>query len=267
MPAASDDATHFTDRPGDRTIGVMGGMGPLATVDFFGLLVRLTPADKDWNHLHILIDNNPRIPSRTRAFLFDEASPVPYLIDGARRLEAMGAHLLVVPCNSASYFLAPVRAAAVVPVLDPVAATAEALRAAARDETGASRRSLRPLVLGGMVTHRAELYAKALGDAATGGAAHGIVPMRPSDGEQEEVAQLIEALKHGDTSAAIVERTAEVIAAGQQRGADGAILGCTEFGLIADALVELLPRRPIGGVPVFNSNELLARQALALARP
>jgi aspartate racemase len=265
MPS-STDAVHFTDRPADRTVGVMGGMGPLATVDFFALLVRMTPADKDWNHLHIIIDNNPRIPSRSRAILFDEASPVPYMVDGARRLVALGAHLVVVPCNSASHFLAPVREAlreAGVPVLDPVQATAAALRT-----SGTSRR---PLVLGGMVTHRAELYGKALADSAesaeSAAAGEAIAPMRPSEAEQDEVAALIEALKHGTTSAAIVERTAAVIEAGRARGADGAILGCTEFGLIAEALTSHLAARFGAALPLFNSNELLARQTLAMARP
>jgi aspartate racemase len=244
-PSTIDDV-HFTDRPGDLTIGVIGGMGPLATVDFFGLLVRMTPADKDWNHLHIIVDNNPRIPSRTRAMLFEEASPVPYLIDGARRLLASGAGLLVVPCNSASHFLAPVRAAVPVPILDPVRATA-----AAMTESSTEPMCRRPLVLGGMVTHRAELYRQALAPA-------GIVPVRPDDAEQDEVAALIEALKLGDTSAQLVHCVQAVVAAGVARGADSIILGCTEFGLIAAQLD--------APFPVFNSNELLAKQALQLAR-
>ncbi len=242
----STDAVHFTDRPADKTVGVMGGMGPLATVDFFGLLVRMTPADKDWNHLHIVIDNNPRIPSRTRAILFDEESPVPYMIDGAKRLAAMGAHLIVVPCNSASYFLAPVRAAVAIPVLDPVMATAAALL-----ESSARR----PIVLGGMVTHRCELYGAALAGTA-------VTALRPSDAQQDEMAALIEALKRGDTSAPVVARTRAVLdAAIAEQGADSAILGCTEFGLIAEALAALP-----GAPPLFNSNELLARRALAEAR-
>lgn len=245
MPQQSPDAVHFTDRPADKTVGVMGGMGPLATVDFFALLVRMTPADKDWNHLHIVIDNNPRIPSRTRAILFDEESPVPYMIDGAKRLAAMGAHLIVVPCNSASYFLAPVRAAVSVPVLDPVMATSAALL---------ESDSRRPIVLGGMVTHRCELYGKALAGTA-------VTPVRPSDAQQDEVAALIEALKHGDTSASIVSRTRAVIDAALAAGADSAILGCTEFGLIAEALAA-----SASAPPLFNSNELLARRALAEAR-
>ncbi len=240
----SDHGGAFTDRPGDLVVGVLGGMGPLATADFFHLLVRLTPADKDWNHLHIVVDNNPRMPSRTRAFLYGEASPTPYLLAGARRLEAIGVGLIVVPCNSAAHYLGPVREEVRVPVLDPVIATAAAMR-------GDPRAPRRPLVLGGMVTHRAELYGREL-------AGDGIVPVRPTDAEQEEVAALIEALKRGDTGPAIVARTEAVVRAGAERGADGVILGCTEFGLIADALAARLP--------VLNSNELLARRTLALAR-
>ena len=241
MPA--DHAGSFTDRPDDLAVGVLGGMGPLATVDFFRLLVELTPADKDWNHLHIIVDDNPRIPSRTRAFLFDEASPAPYMIAGARRLVAMGAGVIVVPCNSASFYLGPVREAVAVPVLDPVLATAQAIR-----KHGVRR----PLVLGGMVTHRAELYGKAL-------AAHDIVPVRPTDAEQDEVAALIEALKQANTSASIVARTRALVDAGAGRGADSVILGCTEFGLIANELAAALP--------TFNSNQLLAEATLAIARP
>lgn len=227
---------EFTDRPHDKTVGVIGGMGPLATADFFHLLVRMTPADKDWNHLHIIVDNNPRIPSRTRAFLFDEASPAPWMIEGARRLTAAGAQLIVVPCNSASYYLAPVRAAVETPILDPVMATAHYAKGVKA-----------PLVLGGMVTHRARLYAQALG----------VDTVRPTDPEQDEVARLIEALKQGTTSDDIVARTRAVIDAGIARGADSVILGCTEFGLIADRL---------SGLPIFNSNELLAKRTLELAR-
>ena len=230
----------FTDRPDDLIVGVMGGMGPLATADFFHLLVRLTPADKDWNHLHIIVDDNPRIPSRTRAYLYNEESPAPYMIEGAQRLAAMGARLIVVPCNSASYFLGPVRDAVNVPILDPVIATAHAIRA--HGGIGC------PFVLGGMVTHKARLYAKELGVEET----------RPTDTEQAEVAALIEALKKNDTSDDVLARTRTLIEAGIARGADSVILGCTEFGLIAERIASR--------VPIFNSNELLAKRALELAR-
>lgn len=233
---------QYTDRPGDLTVGVLGGMGPHATVDFFKRLVELTPVEKDWDHLHIVVEDNPRMPSRSRAILFGEESPAPYLAAGARRLAAMGAGLIAVPCNSAAYYLAEARAAVSVPILDPVVATAAAVRAA---------RVTRPVVLGGIVTHRAGLYAREL-------ERDGIRVVAPSDAEQDEVCALIEALKRLDTGPEIVARTARVIAAAVARGADAVILGCTEFGLIAGAVD--------AGVPVFNSNELLARSVVAAAR-
>ena len=242
MPRQPDGS--FTDRPTDRVVGVLGGMGPHATVDFFAQLVRATEADKDWNHLHIVVEDNPRIPSRTRAFLFGEESPAPHLAAGARRLEAMGAHIIGVPCNSAAYFLQPAREAVRARVLDPVTATADALRLHA----AAPRR---PAVLGGMVTARARLYTKEL-------AGSGIEPLYPDDAGQAEVAALIEALKKLDTSPAVLDRTQALVRSMQAAGADAIVLGCTELGLIADRLA--------CDLPVLNSNALLARQLVSLAR-
>lgn len=239
----SQHGGHFTDRPSDLTVGILGGMGPHATADLFRLMVSLTPASKDWDHLHIIVDNNPRIPSRTRAFLFDEASPSPYLVEGAKRLEAMGAAIIVVPCNSATHYLDPVRAAVKAEIIDPVGATTAAI---ARD-----RIARNPLVLGGLVTARARLYGAAL-------APHGITPLHPDETDEAEVADLIERLKHLDTGSAVVARTRAVIERGRAAGADGVILGCTEFGMIAGDLS--------GDLPVYNSNELLARAAVDRAR-
>ena len=90
-------------------------------------------------------------PGRWKSAAMLKLSPIPYLIEGARRLEQAGAGLIAVPCNSVTYFLGPVRAAVVTPILDPVVSTREALRARAPHLQ-------RPLVLGGAVTHQAGLY-------------------------------------------------------------------------------------------------------------
>lgn len=246
MPSAVDPV-HFTDRPNDLTVGILGGMGPLATAELFAALVRATPADKDWNHLHILVDNNPRMPSRSRAYLFGETSPVPYLIAGAQRLLASGARLLVVPCNSAAYFLQPVRdAARGVPVLDPVQATSAVIVTG----WGAERPPRHPLVLGGMVTYRARLYSDAL-------AGSHVQPRYPSEDEQREVVALIEQLKAGAAGAA--ERVEALVERAVEGGADSVILGCTELTLVAARLGRT--------VPVYDSTALLARRTLELARP
>jgi hypothetical protein len=114
-------------------------------------------------------------PGRWKSAAMLKLSPIPYLIEGARRLEQAGAGLIAVPCNSVTYFLGPVRAAVVTPILDPVVSTREALRARAPHLQ-------RPLVLGGAVTHQAGLY--------------GAVE-RPDDVAQAEVLAAIESLKLG----------------------------------------------------------------------
>src|SRR5690606_23936695 len=82
-------------------IGVLGGMGPLATVDFMQKLVAATPASRDQEHVPALISAIPQIPDRTRAFQGHGASPLPAMLACARRLEAAGAGVIVMPCNTA----------------------------------------------------------------------------------------------------------------------------------------------------------------------
>lgn len=76
-----------------KTIGIVGGMGPLATAELFRKLILLTKADKDSEHIHILIDNYPQIPDRAAAILKGAESPVPYILEAANRLVHAGAEL------------------------------------------------------------------------------------------------------------------------------------------------------------------------------
>src|SRR5439155_4399654 len=87
-----------------RTIGVLGGMGPAATALFFRRLIEATSAKTDQEHLHVVIDSDPSIPDRTKALLEGGPSPAPQLIEMARRLQMMGAELIVMPCNTAHVF-------------------------------------------------------------------------------------------------------------------------------------------------------------------
>ena len=84
-----------------KTIGIIGGMGPLATADLFEKIVGHTKAACDQEHLHVVIDSNTNIPDRTAALLHGGADPLPELTGSARRLEAMGADVLIMPCNTA----------------------------------------------------------------------------------------------------------------------------------------------------------------------
>ena len=92
-----------------KTIGVLGGMGPEATVEIFERIVNGTPAKTDQDHLRMIIDNNPGIPDRTAAILKKGPDPLPALIRSAQVLQQAGADFLVIPCNTAHYWLPKLR--------------------------------------------------------------------------------------------------------------------------------------------------------------
>ena len=88
-----------------KTVGIIGGMGTLATIDLFNKIVLETNAKSDDEHLHILIDNNAQIPDRTNFILGNGENPTNELIKSAKNLEKIGADFLAIPCNTAHYFL------------------------------------------------------------------------------------------------------------------------------------------------------------------
>jgi aspartate racemase len=86
-----------------QTIGILGGMGPEAAVRLFNHIVKLTKAEKDQDHIPIIIINNPKIPDRTAAIIDEGPSPLPMLVEGAKKLEKAGANLIIMPCHTAHY--------------------------------------------------------------------------------------------------------------------------------------------------------------------
>ena len=95
----------------EKVLGILGGMGPMATADLFTKITALTKASCDNDHLRVLIDSNAKIPDRTNAILYGGESPLPYMLDSALRLESMGAQCLIMPCNTAHYFIDDFKAA------------------------------------------------------------------------------------------------------------------------------------------------------------
>lgn len=225
---------------GRRVVGVLGGMGPLATADFYTKLVRLTPARRDQDHLHVIIDSDPVIPDRTAAVLEGGPDPVPALAAAARRLAWAGAELIAIPCNSAHAFLDEIRRAAGVPVLDiteEVAAAACRLRPAPR-AVG---------LLATSATLRTRLYHRAL-------RARGIAVIEPEPAAQRRVMEAIHAVKAGDLGPSVRARVLEAGGALVRRGAQAIVLGCTELPLVADP-----GEAP---APLLDGTEILARAVI-----
>lgn len=104
-----------------KTVGVIGGMGPEATVEFLRKIVAATPAQDDADHIHVLTDSNPNIPSRIAALIDGNGpDPSPVLCSMAQGLEKQGADFLAMPCNTAHHYLPAIAHAVSVPVLDMV---------------------------------------------------------------------------------------------------------------------------------------------------
>lgn len=106
-------------------LGILGGMGPLATVTLFERIVLLTDAKCDQNHLHIFIDNYASIPDRTSYLIGKGENPKEYLIESAKRLQNIGADFLIMPCNTAHYFYKDIIKEINIPFLNMIEETAK----------------------------------------------------------------------------------------------------------------------------------------------
>jgi aspartate racemase len=111
-----------------KVIGILGGMGPEATADLFRMIIRATPAEKDQDHIRVIIDSNPKIPDRTAAITDEGPSPLPEMMKTAKNLERAGADLIIIPCNTAHYYYEKLKKSVRIPVLNMVELTAQTVR-------------------------------------------------------------------------------------------------------------------------------------------
>jgi aspartate racemase len=112
----------------EKIIGILGGMGPEATIDLYTKIVKGTKVKKDQDHLRILIDNNPKIPDRTLAIKKKGPSPLPQLIRSAKILENAGADFIVIPCVTAHYYYESLKKKVKIPILNLVEITVQYIK-------------------------------------------------------------------------------------------------------------------------------------------
>jgi aspartate racemase len=108
----------------EKVIGILGGMGPEATADLYYRIIKATPAERDQEHIRTVIYSNPKIPDRTKAILGGGESPVSFLVETARKLEEAGVGFIIIPCNTAHYYIDQVQSEVQVPVINMVVETA-----------------------------------------------------------------------------------------------------------------------------------------------
>ena len=232
-----------------KVIGILGGMGPEATLDCFGKIIKNTPAKTDPEHLRVVIDSNTGIPDRIAAILGDGESPVPALIEGCRGLEKAGADFIIIPCVTVHFFLPQIQAESPLPVLSIIDAVAEGIQ---RDFPETKTVGL----LGTIATVESGLFQKRLAREKI----HTLVPDRA---QQLKIVAAIKDIKDTRPSRTQAEITNDLIAASvsltdrEPDGADAIIAGCTEIPL---ALGQEHLR-----VPYFDSLTILARAAIRFA--
>lgn len=225
----------------EKTIGILGGMGPLATADLYRKIVENTAASSDNEHVRVYMDSNARIPDRTAAILHGGADPVPQMADSVRKLTACGADCIIMPCNTAHYFLPRLQPLTTVPFLSMPRAAAEACRERFPGKTAG--------VLATRGTLETGIYDRAL-EAA------GVPFLLPEEPEREILMQVIyDGVKQGAPLRSLEAAFRDVLAAMTCRGAGFFILGCTELPLAFDMLGI--------GDPAVDPTEELARAAIA----
>ena len=224
-------------------IGILGGMGPLATADFFSKVIAATKAARDEDHVPLLIQSDPRVPSRPAAILRGGPSPLPALLAGRDRLITAGAIALAMPCNTAHVWLPELRQDCPVPFLSIVDASCD--EAAARAQPGAAIG-----IIGTEATLKSRLFDNEL-------ARRGFMPLLPSDDELRDwVLPAIEQVKAGRAAEGgqQVERAVQAL---MDRGAQVVVLACTETPLALDAIASPLRQRCV------DTNAALARACVA----
>jgi aspartate racemase len=200
-----------------KTVGVIGGMGPGATIDFLRRIVAATPAHDDADHIHVLVDNNPQIPSRIAALIEGHGEdPAPVLCAMARGLEKQGADFLVMPCNTAHYYLPQIARAVNIPVLDMIALSVAQI-AALLPERG------RVGMLASPAVQRIGLYETRLREA-------GLEALFPDALGEEKLLSVIRAVKSGGISQNHHREYAEV--ADSISAADVMLIACTELSVL-----------------------------------
>jgi aspartate racemase len=225
-----------------RRIGVIGGMGPEATVLLMSRIIAATPARDDADHVPMFVDNNPQVPSRIKALIEGNGEdPGPVLSKMARGLEAQGAQALAMPCNTAHHYAGIIREAVRIPFLDMVQLSREEI--VAQTVPGA-----RIGMLASPAVRITGIFDKALQGS-------GRIPVYLKDD-----APLLALIRHIKTAGADAQAHTEMTRICQtmlHEGADMLVVACSELSLVADAAP--------AGAACIDTLDVLARACIAFS--
>ncbi|MEH7124419.1 amino acid racemase [Bacillus sp. JJ1773] len=230
-----------------KKIGILGGMGPMATVDLFTEIVRNTPAKTDQEHLRIILDNHPQIPPRVPAILQGTESPLPMMVESAQQLEAAGVDFIIMPCNTAHFWLDQLQKTIKVPIYSMIHNTATYIQ---RDYPHFSGKTI---LLASRATIQTNLYQNDFHSL-------GLHLCVPKDQDQEIIDLTIKEVKAGhiETNVYIKQLSTILNRYEMEEGILACIGGCTEIPLIFPYLTS--------DVVKINPTQLLALMAVEQAK-
>jgi len=228
----------------EKIIGILGGMGPEATIDLFTKIVKGTKARKDQDHLRILIDNNPKIPDRTLAIQGKGLSPLTQLVRSAKILEKAGADFIVIPCVTAHHYYEPLQKKIRIPILHLVELTVRHVKTRLKGVTKVALLATTGTIQTGLfqtffshtgiqlLVPASEIQKKCVMKAIYG--KDGIKAIGPSEGSKRLILKASKSLIH--------------------QGAQAVVAGCTE--------VPLVLKEGDLSVPVIDPISILAQAAV-----
>ena len=220
----------------EKIVGILGGMGPEATIDLFQKIVDATPATRNENHLRIIIDNNPKLPDRQNAILHGGPSPTPAMIESGLLLVNAGADFIILGANTAHWFQPEMQRAVPVPILHIIEETANYVKTALPEI-----RCVGLLATTGAM--KTGMFPKAF-------EALGIHSLAPDEKEQTVVMDsIMEFKQNGLIEVARAALLGEVEKL-RQRGAQAVIMGCTE--------VPIILKNAEAPVPLVDPNGIMA---------
>jgi aspartate racemase len=202
----------------ELVVGVIGGLGPEATLDFFAKVLHHSKATKDQDHIHLIIENNPKTPNRNDAIAGRGPSPGPALADMARALERAGADFVVMACNTAHAYEKDIRAALTKPFVSLIDEVVDEVR---RQHPAAKRVG----VLATQGSRDAKIFAPAF-------ARHSINVIQLNDVSQGRFMALLYRIKAGERSQDLRDGMRQLGEELVAIGADILIAGCTEVSLV-----------------------------------
>lgn len=207
-----------------KPIGVIGGMGPAATAAFMQRIIDLTDAKDDADHVPLLVDMNPQIPSRISAIMEGTENPGPTLARMAKSLEASDAKALAMPCNTAHFYANDITCSVDIPLLNMLSLSAETIKSKLGSGTVG--------MLASPLTDDIHVFRNSF-------APFGLDVIFPKDADH--VLSIIRAIKakgiNSDMSGQLSELGTELKA----NGADSILVGCSEFSLLSKTIVTALP--------------------------